>query len=1414
MFHKIHTIKVKHLHRSLSVILILAMLIISFSGCSKSKSKNDLVDDTVDDISSHSPSTSSPSVSLKKDDVPLVYDDKAMPIYIDHMGADYDGISLVATSFAEDVKLVTGQHPEIITESDKLSGSVILAGSIGNNEIIDSLIADGKIDVSMIKDKWECYKIQVLDNPIDGVDRALVVVGSDKRGTIYGIYHISEMIGVSPWVYWGDVTPEKQDSLIFTKDELNTTSKEPSIKYRGIFLNDEYPSLGNWARKKFGGFNEKFYDNVFELILRLKGNYLWPAMWSNNFSEDGLSSKYANAELADAYGIVMGTSHHEPMFRAGVEWQRIYKNYGSSNTWDFRVNEKAITNFWEDGLKRNKDFESIITVGMRGEADSALHGTDEENIELLKKIIITQMELLKKYNLENSPLVLTLYKEVEKFWYGTAKTEGLRNWDVLDRVTIMLSEDNFGNVRTLPTADERDREAGWGMYYHFDYHGGPRSYEWVNTIPITKVWEQMSMAYDYGVREIWIVNVGDLKPMELPISYFLDLAYDFETWGTEGINKTDEYTKLWVKQQYGHIIDEDAIEGIAGVLNDYTRMNGKRKPEITYASTYSYVNFNEAQRVLEEAFEIERNAKIYYDIMPEEYKDSYYQLVYYPAVASANIKKMQIFAGLNDYYYKQKSVLANTYAALTQESIDADTELTFYYNMKMSGGKWEKMMSSAHIGYTTWNDEGWQYPSVNYVTPEPDYSMIVSVEGSNLAYPSGTADLPTFTNLNKEAYWITISNGGSVEFDYNVSTDADWIVVSKDQGNVLSGDVIEVHIDWDKITKSSNGVITITAESDKVEVNVNAQVIDTQGLDEMTFVEAHDYVSIEAEHFTSRESKAGVEWKVIDNYGRSLSSLKMFPTDVSFEKPEEAPYLEYTLYVDEDADYILTTYTAPTNNLSHTSRLKYGVQFDNNTPVIADILPPDFIAGDSNAWGNAVMANALIKSTPHRLTKGTHTLRFYGLDAGVVLQKLVLSKGPLPASYFGPEESYYVGKDIVQQPTICHKVPNYYTIPGTVTSDHLKLDGNLYLAPVVITSKGEYILTLKGTATQDSEIGVIVGNKILESLQWKAGETTVSSSKAIELLPGGSNLRIDIKTGDAVICEATLELPDTNVYYPVGITASTTLNGSNVNNVLDKVKSTTWQPDANDSKPWIEFEFDREYYFDHLVFKGSLDAVQGYDILISDSINNWTKVYSGTSIETGKDIYMQGTKAIKGKKLKVEFTKLDGILEISEIEPGPYINWAMEEGKATVKVSLESDIDKSTIIDGDRINPGWITQSNQTVTLDFGEERTIDTVTVIGIQESVKDGKPGVIPTAEMTSAFVQRQYTVSYKDSNNKWVTVADYITAPDGKETEPLRKVINKIPLGEEITTSSIKVDIGTSYWIRLIELEAVESIKVKPE
>lgn len=1140
--HKKHS---KRYLQFLSMLVMISMLVMSISGCSKGK-KDDLkqpvssVDVGVEEKKEDEEPKKADAEDQKEKEVEvkemvpvklalsngpaevfLANKDKVANIYIDPKADDYDGLSLVAESFTEDMELVVGTKPQVITDESLLKDTVVIAGSIGNNEVIDRFIGNGTIKVDGIKDKWECYQIFVVDKPMENVEQAIVIVGSDKRGTIYGIYHISEMIGVSPWVYWGDVHPVKRQEITFSKAELTFVSKEPSVQYRGIFLNDEWPSLGGWVGGKFGGFNENFYDEVFKLILRLKGNYMWPAMWSSSFSEDGKSSKIANAALADAYGVVMGTSHHEPMFRAGVEWQRIYKNYGNNNVWDFGSNQEAITKFWEDGLKRNKEFESVITMGMRGEADSTLYGSDEENIQLLKDIILTQKKLLKEQNLENSPLVLTLYKEVEKFWYGTSTVEGLRNWSELDDVIIMLAEDNFGNVRTLPTEEERNREAGWGMYYHFDYHGGPRSYEWVNTTPITKVWEQMSMAYDYGVDKIWVVNVGDLKPMELPISYFLDLAYDFDTWGTTGINKTYEYMEQWVYEQYGAVLDQETMDGITEVLNDYTRMNGNRKPEIVFPDTFSVTNYNEAQRVLQDAIDLETRAKKYLDMMPEAYKDSYYQLVYYPAAASANVVKMNIYSGLNDYYYKQGSTYANGYAVLVQEAINADTLMTSYYNKTMSAGKWNKMMSSNHIGYTHWDDTGWKFPDMKYFIGSKESELIVTLEGVEEAVREGEVALPVFTNLGKEAYTIVLSNGGNKSYEYSIEADQSFIQLDQSSGMVDTGKVIRVSVDWAKVSASSTGSIVVKALGKEIKINVTAEVIDTTGFDSLTHVMTQNHIVIEAERFTANVAQGGAEWKVIDNYGRDLSSLKMYPTTISFTNPLDAPYLEYKIHVQEDGDYIFFVHTAPSNNLAINTRLKYAISIDGEEAKVVDTLNRGFEAGNNgNAhWNNDVMANMHQSRSFFKLSKGTHTIRIYGVDAAVVLQKLIISKGALNPSYFGPEESFYVGKVVEQKSHIFHEPALTFSVPGTISGASSKKDDSLYVTQAVVMEKGAYHVTLKGTVTKDAVINVMVGNIPINNIEWKVGESETTSLKPGNMEQRPAKITVDVRSGEVEITE-------------------------------------------------------------------------------------------------------------------------------------------------------------------------------------------------------------------------------------------------------------------------------------------------------
>ena len=428
-----------------------------------------------------------PSATPKEDGVyVLAEQNRAAQILLDANGADFEGLKLIADCVADDVKLVADADMDVITKAEELKGTLVIAGSIGNHALIDSLIREGKLDVSAIRGKWETYKIEVVENPVEGIPQALVVVGSDKRGTIYGMFHISEQMGVSPWVYWADVNPAKQQTVSFRYSQIETVSKEPSVKYRGIFLNDEEPSLGTWVNNFFKGekggkFNENFYEKVFQLILRLKGNYLWPAMWNSSFGADGYESADASAKLADTYGVVMGTSHHEPMMLAHQDWVRNKKNYGTGE-WDFVKNREGLMKFFEEGAKTRGAFDNIATVGMRGDGDTTMlpeGSTLEENISLLKEIITEQKNILNQHGLQEKPKMLALYKEVEEYWQGGDGVPGLREWEGLDDVTILLSEDNYGNVRTLPTDANKNRESGWGMYYHFDYNGAPASYQWV-----------------------------------------------------------------------------------------------------------------------------------------------------------------------------------------------------------------------------------------------------------------------------------------------------------------------------------------------------------------------------------------------------------------------------------------------------------------------------------------------------------------------------------------------------------------------------------------------------------------------------------------------------------------------------------------------------------------------------------------------------------------------------------------------------------------------------------------------------------------------------------------------------------------------------------------------------------------------
>jgi hypothetical protein len=470
---------------------------------------------------------------------------------------------------------VTGAAPAVTVGGSPSGRDVVLIGTIGKSATIDRLIAAGKIDGKALSGKWETFVTQVVANPAPGVSRALVIAGSDKRGTIYGIYDISSQIGVSPWYWWADV-PVPQQTALYVLPGRHTQGT-PAVKYRGIFINDEAPAMSGWTIEKNGGFNSKLYTRMFELILRMKGNFLWPAMWGRAFNLDDPQ----NPILADEYGIVMSTSHHEPMQRAQAEWSRL-----GTGAWNYETNDSVLRAFWREGIRNMGTKESVVTLAMRGDGDAPM--SREANTALLERIVADQRKIIEEVTgkpAAETPQVWALYKEVQEYY-----DKGMR---VPEDVTLLFADDNWGNIRRLPSLQERDRKGGFGIYYHFDYVGGPRNSKWLNKNPIPRIWEQMHLAHEYGARQIWVVNTGDLKPMEYPIQFFLDYA-----WNPSRIpaSRLPEYARLWAQQQFG---EAHAAE-IANVVTTYLMYAGRKTAELLDTVTFFLNNFRVAERVVAE----------------------------------------------------------------------------------------------------------------------------------------------------------------------------------------------------------------------------------------------------------------------------------------------------------------------------------------------------------------------------------------------------------------------------------------------------------------------------------------------------------------------------------------------------------------------------------------------------------------------------------------------------------------------------------------------------------------------------------------------------------------------------------------------------------------------------------------------
>ncbi len=919
----------------------------------------------------------------EKNNFPLSAAGKPTNIFIS--SKDHAGAIRAAKDLQKDIERVTNILPQLNTDKIPTSEDLIIVGTIGKSPEIDELIRKKKIDVTTIAGKWETFLIQVVENPLPGVKRALVVVGSDKRGTIFGLYDISKEIGVSPWYWWADV-PVKKNSSLYVKPGRYSQG-EPAVKYRGIFINDEQPALGGWVQENYGGFNHKFYEKVFELILRLKGNFLWPAMWGQSiYSDDPLSPK-----LADEYGVVLSTSHHEPMTRAHVEWKR-----EGGGEWNYATNENQLREFWKEGIKRMGNNESIVTLAMRGDGDEAMSA--ETNTSLLEKIVKDQREIIKEVtgkDITETPQVWALYKEVQDYY-----DNGMR---VPDDVTLLLCDDNWGNIRKLPKLSDAPRKGSYGIYYHYDYVGGPRNYKWLNTNPITRVWEQMNLAYEYGANRIWIVNVGDIKPMEFPIDFFLDYAWNPKKWNQDNL---DDYTKQWAAYTFGN----QHADEIARIISTYTKFNARRKPELLSPETYSLTSYNEAERIVKEYNQLAEDAEKIYNTLPAEYKDAYYQLVLFPVKACANLNELHITTGLNRLYAQQGRAKTNDLAVRVEELFNKDAELTNYYNKVMAGGKWNHFADQTHISYTYWQQpEKDVLPELKKLSVPHAAEMGVAVEGSDQWWPmeTGEAILPSFDVYNQQQHYIEIFNRGETPFNYTVKANVPWVIIAPKEGTIEKEQRIHVTIDWKNIPAGTQPVtLTVTAENGK-SVDIKSTVYSHELKQEeiIGHVEGNGYVSIEAAHYTKAVNTSSVTWQLLPDLGRTLSAMTTFPVTAKSETPGgNSPHLEYTINLFTTGEINLTTYISPTLDFHNNDGLRYAISIDDEAPQIINLHPDKSL----NAWEKCLANNIIQSVSTHTVSKpGVHTIKFWRVDPAVVLQKILVETTGAKPSYLGPPESYY-----------------------------------------------------------------------------------------------------------------------------------------------------------------------------------------------------------------------------------------------------------------------------------------------------------------------------------------------------------------------------------------------------------------------
>ena len=927
--------------------------------------------------------------------------------------------SIAAHLLASDIKLVTGYLPKVSNDISNAKGNVIIIGR-ADSKLVTHF--GNKAFDEDLKGKWESYSLRFLSKPSKNIANALIISGSDFRGTAYGVFSISEKIGVTPWFWWADATPKTQKSLSLNINDF--TSEPPSVKFRGIFINDEDWGLQPWAAKTFEpetkDIGPKTYAKVFELLLRLKANLIWPAMHP---STKAFYHYPGNIKAAEDYQIVVGSSHAEPMLRNNVsEWNE--KTMGHFN---YLTNRKKVDDYWESRIKESSKVNGIYTTGMRGIHDGEIQGvkTMEETVPLLDTIIREQRNMLKKYvnqDITKVPQVFTPYKEVLEIYDAGLK--------VPDDITLVWPDDNYGYIQRLSNAEENKRPGGSGVYYHASYWGRPHDYLWLGTSHPAHIREEMTKAYTLNAKQLWVLNIGDIKPSEYAMQLFLDMAYDIKPFNDPSFSAV--HLKNWLTT----IFEIKEAASITTVLWKYYDLAFERKPEYmgwsrtepTTAVNFTSYNHNfyndQAQKRIDAYDQLVKEVKsISANIILKD-KAAFYELVEYPVKGAALMNRKFLFRDKAYLYAKQGRISAQHYVTLSKGAYQNILDETEYYNTKLVNGKWQAMMSMIPRELPVFKLPAFDLPKIKslpefYAIPE-GYKQ----EDSTMNLPDKHQfKLPEFNQWNKQKYFIDVFLSQNVKKAFNVTASENWIKVSTLKGeltpeNLNSEKRIWVEIDWNKAPgqKLLNGKVVIKTDNDQYDFAI---AVNNENLKELEnfagYVEADHYLSINAANYTTIKNTPSRQWTIVDGLGGNDKALESFPLsfeatagDLDSSKIKSSPAVEYNFYTFNEVPANVTITSLPTYPLNKNFEMRYGISIDNGPVKIVNFKT----IGRSDEWKNNVLSNSaqrIFKES--NLKAGKHTLTIYMIDPGVILNHIYIDLG-VAQPFYGSLPETHLNKTI------------------------------------------------------------------------------------------------------------------------------------------------------------------------------------------------------------------------------------------------------------------------------------------------------------------------------------------------------------------------------------------------------------------